>query len=143
MDPWFHFSRLLLKRVKISALFWQLPNYNWLRIFWWKKNDIGRAIFTLISINGHYCAMSQNLFWPPFLNTITIFKFYFNNVTVFMFSNFESNFICKIPLGKWFFNFFVTWLFFCETTIRFLQPFWNETFFDRFFCLLLLFSVHT
>ena len=31
-----------------------------------EKNDIGRAIFTLISINGHYCAISQNLFWPPF-----------------------------------------------------------------------------
>ena len=54
-----------------------------MRIFWFgyasfgQKNDIGRAILTLISINGHYCTMSQNLFWPPFLNRIIFFKILF------------------------------------------------------------------
>ena len=33
----------------------------------------------LISINGHYYAMSQNMFWPTFLNRLIIFKFYFKN----------------------------------------------------------------
>ena len=85
MDPWFC---LLLKRVKIfSGLFCQLPNYR-LRIFWWKKNDIGRAIFTLISINGHYCTMLETLFWPPFLSRTIFSNFYFKNVNVFMFFNF-------------------------------------------------------
>ena len=45
-----------------------------LHIFWWKKkNYIGFAIFTLIIINGYYCAMSQNLILPPFLNRVNFF----------------------------------------------------------------------
>ena len=98
LDPWFRFSRLLLKRVKI------FPLYR-LRIFWWKQN-IGRAIFTLISINGQYCAMSQNLFCPPFLNGIFFFFiFYFKNENFFMFFNFEPNFIEKFLWKSGFSNF--------------------------------------
>ena len=71
-----------------------------------KKNAIDTAIFTLtvISINEHYCAMLQN-FWPPFLNRIAFFKFYFKIVNVSMFFNFEPSFIEKFFLKSGFSNF--------------------------------------
>ena len=49
--------------------------------------------------------MSQTLFWPPFLNRIIFFKFYFKNVNVFMFFNFEPNFIEKFLWKSGFSNF--------------------------------------
>ena len=49
--------------------------------------------------------MSQNLFWPPFLNRISFFKFYFKNVNVLMFSYFEPNFIEKFHWESGFSNF--------------------------------------
>ena len=42
-----------------------------------EKNLTGCAIFTLISINKHYCAMSHNLFCPPFLKRFFFITFYF------------------------------------------------------------------
>ena len=69
------------------------------------KIDIGSAIFTLISINGHYCAMSQNLFWPPSLNRIFFFKFYLKIVNLFMFFDFDPKFIEKFLWESGFSNF--------------------------------------
>ena len=113
-------------------LFFASPNYR-LHIFWWKKIDIGRAIFTLISINGHYRTMSQNLFWPPFLNRIIVLKSYFKTVHVFMFFNFQPNFIEKFLRENVFSNFgHVT--FFAKQKFVFWPPFWTETFFDLSFC---------
>ena len=63
----------------------------------------------LISINKHYCAMSQNLFWQPFVNRIIVFKFYFKNVSVFMFSCFGPTFIEKFHWESGF-QILVTWL---------------------------------
>ena len=98
-----------------------------------KKIDISRTIFTLISINWHYCAISQNLFWSPFLNRIILFKFSFKNVHVFMFYNFEPNFIGKFLWESGFSNFgHVTFI--PKRKFVFWPPFWNKSFFDRSFC---------
>ena len=111
-----------------------------------KKSYIGPAIFTLISINGQYCAMSQNLeFWPPFLNIIIFFfKFYLKNVNVFMFLNFEPNFIENI-LGKVVFQILVTWYdLFCETKNLFYGcHFKTKLFLIVLFADIWLFSVYT
>ena len=82
-----------------------------LHIFWWKKFDTDRAIFPLISINEHYCAISQNLFWLLFLNRIIFLKFHFTNVNLFMFFRLWAKYYRKIPLGKVVFQILVTWLF--------------------------------
>ena len=69
-----------------------------------EKNDIGRAIFTLISMNGHYCAMSQDI--GRHLQTKYLFlKFHFKNVNVFMFFNFQQNFVEKFIWESGFSNF--------------------------------------
>ena len=39
-----------------------------------KKNTIGCAIFSLISKNGHYCAMSQNLFGTAIFKQNIVFS---------------------------------------------------------------------
>ena len=49
--------------------------------------------------------MSQNLFWPPFLNRIFFFKSYFKNFNVLMFSYFEPKFIENFHLESGFSNF--------------------------------------
>ena len=78
-----------------------------MRIFWWKKKiDISRTILTLISINGQYCAMSQNLFWPPFLNRIFFFfKFFFQKCKCIHVQLGAKFYYWIIPLGKWFLKF--------------------------------------
>ena len=106
-----------------------------------KKNDVGRAIFTLISINGRYCAMSQNLFQPPSLNRIIILKSYFKNVNIFILFNFEPSFTEKIPWERGFFKFghatFLRnensffdrhlWLFWVYTHARFVPKFLRKS----------------
>ena len=80
------------------------------RFFRCKKIQIDHPLLALICINWHYCAITKNLFWPPFWNGITFFfKFYFRNVNVFMFCNFESN--LQNSAGKTVFQILVTWLF--------------------------------
>ena len=112
----------------------------WLRIFWWKKKLIGpiiRAIFTLISIHvhGHYCAMSQNLFWLPFVIRVIFLKFYFKKVIVLVFFNSEPNYI-ENSFAKVIFSNFGHMNFFCERIFFFffLPLFWNETFCFHSFC---------
>ena len=59
-DPWF-----CLKRVKVlSALFGNCLTISYASFG--EKNNIGRAIFTQISMNGYYCVISQNLFCSHF-----------------------------------------------------------------------------
>ena len=70
-----------------------------------EKIHIGCAVFTLISINQNYCAMSPNFCWPPFLKRIIFFKFYSKNVNVFMFFYFKPNFIKKFHWKSSFSNF--------------------------------------
>ena len=60
-------------------------------------------VFTLISINYYYCALSQNL-GPPFL-TDFFFKFDFKNVNVFMFFDVEPNFMERFLCESGFSNF--------------------------------------
>ena len=65
--------------------------------------------------------MSQNLFWPPFLNRnhFFFFKFCFKCKCIHVFLLW-AEFHSKIPLGKWFLNkkwflkILVTWLFFAK-----------------------------
>ena len=98
-----------------------------------KKIEIGRAIFTLINKNGHYCTMLENLFWPPFLNrTIFFFKFYFKNVNLYMFFNFELNSIERF-LWESGFSKFSHMAFFAKRKLVFWPPCWNETFFHKTF----------
>ena len=70
-----------------------------------KKNDISRAIFMLISINGHYCTMSQNLFRPPSLNRFFSFLILFQQFECTHVHQLWAKFYWKIPLGKSFSNF--------------------------------------
>ena len=53
---------------------------------------------TLININGHYCAMPQNLCWPPFLIRIFFFffKVCFKNVNVISCLQLWAKFYWKI-----------------------------------------------
>ena len=105
LGPWFRFSRLLLKRVKIFfRSFREIPELSVTHLLV-KKNDIGHAMFKLISINGHYCAIIQKLFWPPFLKRFFFSKFNFKNAIVFMFLNFEPNFKEKFLWESGFSNF--------------------------------------
>ena len=101
-------------------------------MFWWKKNWNRPRRFYAKIINSHYCAMSQTLFWPPFWNGITFFKFYFSNVNLFMFFYFEPNFIEKFLWESGFSNFgHVT--FFTKRKFVFWPPFWNGAKFFHFF----------
>ena len=100
-----------------------------------KKNGMGCAIFTLISVNYHYCAMWQSLFWASFLNRILFFKFYFKNVNVAIFSYFESNFIDKLIWGNVSFLNFGHVTIFPKTKIRFLAFILKENIL-RFFLLI-------
>ena len=98
-----------------------------------KKKDIGSTISTLISINWHYCAMSQNLFWSPFLNRIFFFfKFYFKNINVFM-SPTLSEILLQKSFEKVVFQILITWLV-AKRKFVFWPPFWNGTFFECSFC---------
>ena len=83
-----------------------------------KKIEIGRTIFALISINGHYCAIPQNLFWPPFWNGIesTFFQILFQKSNCIL--QRWAKFRWKKLLGKWFFTFWSRDLF-REMQIRF------------------------
>ena len=84
-------------------------------------------------INRQYCTISQNLFWPPFLNiTFFSFKLYFKNINVFMFF-FPT--LSQISLIFFFFQNLVTWLF-CETSIRFLAAILKRNMFWLFFFLI-------
>ena len=76
-----------------------------------KNSDIDRAILTVISINGHHCAIKkkkQTCFGRHFLTKYFVFKFYFKNVSAFMFLYFEPNFIDKFIRESGFSNFLVT-----------------------------------
>ena len=68
--------------------------------------------------------MWQTLFWPPFWNGITFFKFYFSNVNLFMFSYFEPNFIEKSFWESGFSNFGHMTVF-AKWKLVFWPPFWN------------------
>ena len=122
-------SRLLFKRVKICFPFF-IITYNISYASFGEKNGMGCANFTLISVNYHYCAMWQSLFWASFLNRILFFKFYFKKVNVAIFSYFESNFIDKLIWGNvfFFFLFLVTWLFFPKQKFVFWPLFWKRIF---------------
>ena len=63
--------------------------------------------------------MSQNLFWPPFLNRIFYFQILFQKFKYIHVLLLWAKFHLKIPLGKWFFKF---WSpdYFREMKIRFL-----------------------
>ena len=78
--------------------------------------------------------MWQNMFWTPFLNRITFFKFCFKNVNVLMFSYFETNLIEKNCFGKVFFFKFRSRDYFRETRMRFWPSSWNRTFFECSYC---------
>ena len=86
------------ERVKIFPLFSGncLINYR-LRIFWWKKKDIGRAMGII--------TQCHKTWFKEFF-----FKFYFKKVNVFMFFNFEPNFIEKL-FWKEVFQILISWLF--------------------------------
>ena len=77
--------------------------------------------------------MSQNLFWRPFLNRI--FFFYFKNVNVFMFFNFEPRFIEKFFWESGFSKFWSS-DFFRKTKIHFFG-----SHFEMKHYLIILFSV--
>ena len=64
MGPSFTFIASPVKTRKdfFRSVFLNFLNIGLIRTFGEKQIGIGSAIFTLISINGHYCAVSQNLF---------------------------------------------------------------------------------
>ena len=97
-----------------------------------KKNHIGCAIFTLISINQHYCAMSQTLYWPPFLNKIIFFKILFQKCKWIYILLLRPKFHQGIPLGKWFNNFGHLTIF-AKRKCGFGSPFRIRTFFNVLF----------
>ena len=142
LDPLFCFLYLLFKRVKVfSPSFFVIAYISvFLFIFFFfyllviKKFHIGCAIFRLISINMHYCAMSQNLFLAAILKQ--------NNFLI-LFQKCKS--IHVLLLGVKFhwqfhwengFQILVTWLFSQNKNSFWGPPFWNTTFFLMFFMLL-------
>ena len=110
-----------------TKAFYRVPYRRLIYKLRWKKNNIGRAIFTLISIHGHYCAISQNLFWPPFLKRMFFFYlfifFFISTMKMYLCSSTLSQILLIKFLGKAVFQILVTWLFS-----------WNEnSFFGRQF----------
>ena len=87
-----------------------------------KKNEIGRVVFALISINWHYYAMSKTLFWSPFWNGIFFFQIFFKKM--------ES---CSATLSQILLKFFWGKCFFFQILVKWLFS-WNEnSFFGRHF----------
>ena len=118
LDPTFRFSRIMSKRgfffFSLFSLFWG-NSLNIGYASFGEKNIYGQRHFTLISINVHYCAMSQNLFWPPFLNIIFFSIFIFKNATFW--AKFYWNFFGESGFS---FQGLVKWLFSRKTKIHFL-----------------------
>ena len=128
-DPTFHFLRLLSKQVELfSALFviaWILVTHLG------GKNDIGCTILMPININKHYCAISENLFWPLFLNRIFFFFKLFLKCKCILVVQLWGKFYWKLLWrSSW-----LLLLFFSKRKFVLCQPFSND-FFLMFFLLL-------
>ena len=95
-----------------------------------RMNGIGRVIFTLIRINGHHCALSQNLFWPPFFKQNRFFHILFHNCECIHVLQLWAKFYWKIHL-----EFQI--IFFSRNDNSFFWPtFWSKTVFLTFFLLI-------
>ena len=92
---------------------------------------------------GHYCTMSQNLFWPPFFNEIFFSKFHFKNVYVFMSSTLSQILLKKFLWESGFPIFDHVTFFFAKRQFVFGRHFQTKHFLIVLFSDILLFSVYT